>query len=172
MKLVLAFLTLFPVTAFSQNNNNTITKRIQFGLTFSPDFCYRTLKPDASNSSKSIADSRDRLEIPKFGFTTGWSLLLQLNKRVTVETGLQFSDKGEKKKQTTLISLPPDPGPINHTTAYHYNYFDIPMEMNYCFSISRLNFLFQGGFQLIFFYFKRQRQYQNLAMVLPRKITQ
>ncbi len=154
---------------FNNNNNNTITKRIQFGLIFSPDYCYRTLKPDASNSSKSIADSRDRLEIPKFGFTTGWSLLLQLNKRVTVETGLQFSDKGEKKKQTTLISLPPDPGPINHTTVYHYNYFDIPMEMNYCFSISRLNFFVTGGLSTNFFLFQKTTSISEFSDGLTQK---
>ena len=95
MKLILTFLILFPLITFCQNKDTLKTKRIAIGVVFSPDYSYRTLKP--YSSSNLIAELRDSLEIPKFGFTTGLNLLLQLNKRLTLEAGLQFSNKGEKR---------------------------------------------------------------------------
>ncbi|CAN5124463.1 hypothetical protein BH09BAC5_BH09BAC5_18900 [soil metagenome] len=154
MKLLLTFLTLFPLTTFCQSNDTTKTKRLSIGLTFSPDYCYRTLKPNAS--SKWIADIRDTLEIPKFGFSTGLSLLFQLNKRVALETGLQFSDKGEKQKPVTLIWGQPDPGlPTKNTFIYHYNYLDIPIKVDYYILTTRLKFFVSGGLSTNIFLFQK-----------------
>jgi len=95
MKIILTFLILFPLITFCQNKDTLKTKRIAIGIVFSPDYSYRTLKPNSS--SNWIAEFRNSLEIPKFGFTTGLNFLLQLNKRLTLEAGLQFSNKGEKR---------------------------------------------------------------------------
>jgi hypothetical protein len=155
MKQTLTFLILFPLTILSQSIDiTTKSKKIAIGFTFSPDYCYRTLKPDTS--SQWIAQSRDSLEIPKFGFTTGLSMLYQLNKRFSLETGLQFSDKGEKLKEVTLIWGQPDPSlPIKSTFIYHYNYLDIPIKVNYNISTSRLKFFVSGGLSTNLFLFQK-----------------
>ena len=158
MKLFLIFLTFFPLTIFCQSTDTTKTKRIAIGLTFSPDYCYRKLSPDAT--SQWIADSRDNLEIPKFGFTTGLSLLFQLNKRLTFETGLQYSNKGEKTKSYSLTwntpSGQPDPAlPTKNTFIYHYNYLDIPVKVNYNILTKRLKFFVSGGISTNVFLFQK-----------------
>jgi hypothetical protein len=83
-------------------------------------------------------------------------MLYQLNKRFSLETGLQFSDKGEKPKEFTLIWGQPDPSlPIKSTFIYHYNYFDIPIKVNYNISTSRLKFFVSGGLSTNLFLFQK-----------------
>jgi opacity protein-like surface antigen len=158
MKPFLIFLTLLPSTLFCQSTEMTKTKRISIGLTFSPDYCYRKLSPDAT--SQWIADSRDSLEIPKFGFTTGFGLLFQITKRLTLETGLQYSNKGEKTKSYSSTWFPPsvqpDPSlPVKNAFIYHYNYLDIPLKVNYNILTKRLKFFVSGGISTNVFLFQQ-----------------
>lgn len=100
------------------------------GLIFSPDYCYRTLKPNSSGNW--IADYRDTLEIPKYGYTIGIIMLFKLNNRINLEIGLQFSNKGEKTKQWDLHPFQPDPAiPKKIKFTYSYLYLDIPIKINY-----------------------------------------
>jgi hypothetical protein len=149
---------LFPLTLFCQSTVTTKTKRMAIGLTFSPDYCYRKLSPDAT--SQWIAESRDSIEIPKLGFTTGLSLLFQLNKRLTIETGLLYSNKGEKTKNHSLIwnppSVQPDPAlPTKNEFVYHYNYLDIPAKVNYNILTKRLKLFVSGGLSTNIFLFQK-----------------
>jgi len=158
MKILLIFLTLFPLTTLCQSKDTTKTKRIAIGLTFSPDYSYRILRPDAT--SKWRADRRDNLEIPKFGFTTGLSLLFQLNRNLTLETGLQYSNKGEKTKNYSLtwntLSEHEDLAlPTKNTFIYHYNYLDIPIKVNYNILTNRLKFFISGGLSTNIFLFQK-----------------
>src|SRR4051812_48865989 len=100
---LLVLLTFLPLITLCQTSDTTKSKKISIGVMYSPDYCYRTLKPDASEISKAIVETRDNFEIPKFGFTTGLSFIYQLNKKLSLETGLQFSDKGEKTKTMTPV---------------------------------------------------------------------
>jgi opacity protein-like surface antigen len=137
MKLLLSLLTIIPLTIFSQDKDSTKTGRFSFGVAFSPDYCYRTLKPNAS--SKLEADNRDTVEIPKIGYTAGLILSYQLNKRFLLGVGILFSDKGYKMKKTYSWIAPNgsngtgDPAvPMKRHSNYHYYYFDMPINLNYC----------------------------------------
>lgn len=123
-------------------------KNISIGLTFSPDYCYRTLHPDAS--VKWIADNRNTLEIPKFGYTTGLNIAKSINKKITLETGLLYSDKGERTKKYSEVWLTssgqPDPAlPTAMTFIYHYIYLDIPIKANYYFLTQKAKFYLTAG---------------------------
>jgi hypothetical protein len=136
MKHLLLMLAFIPLTTFGQKTDSIKAKRISLGLTFSPDYCYRTLKPDKTKMSELIANERDSFEIPRFGYTTGINFAYMINKRFTLETGLLFSDKGEKAKNDTLIwntsSGTTDPSlPIRMSFIYHYFYVDIPIKINF-----------------------------------------
>jgi len=148
MKRLFILLAIFPLTAFCQNKDSIGTKKISIGLTFSPDYCYRTLKPDAS--VKWVASGRDTLEIPKFGYTTGLNFALHINKRIALEAGFLFSDKGEKTKKYSLIwitpSGQPDPTlPTKNTFIYHYIYLDIPIKADYYILTNRTKFYITAG---------------------------
>lgn len=150
MRRLLILLTFIPLTTFCQNTDTIVTKKLSIGLTFSPDYCYRILKPDASG--KWIAENRDTREIPKSGYTTGLNLALNISKRITLEAGLLYSDKGEKTKTNAPIwvtsSGQPDPDPAlptKITFIYHYIYLDIPIKANYYLLTKRVKFFLTAG---------------------------
>lgn len=47
MKSILTLLTLLPFTSFCQSTPTPVSDQFSIGLTFSPDYCYRVLQPDA-----------------------------------------------------------------------------------------------------------------------------
>jgi len=150
MRLLFTFLTIIPLTTLCQNIDTIETKKLSIGLSFSPDYCYRILKPDASG--KWIAESRDSLEIPKFGYTSGLNIALQINKRITLETGFLYSDKGEKTKtfspnwMTSSGQPDPDPSlPTKITSFYHYIYLDFPIKANYYLLTQGVKFFLTAG---------------------------
>jgi hypothetical protein len=150
MRLLLAFLTIIPLTTLCQNVDTIETKKLSIGLSFSPDYSYRILKPDASG--KWIAEIRDTLEIPKFGYTTGLNIALKINKRITLEMGFLYSDKGEKTKSFTPIWVSPagqpDPDPdlpSKITYFNHYIYLDFPVKANYYLLTQRVKFFLTAG---------------------------
>lgn len=145
MKQLLTFLILIPFAAFCQNPDSANTKKYSVGISFSPDYCYRTLKPDAE--SKWIADRRDRTEIPKIGYTTGLNFAWAISKRFSLSTGVLFADKGEKTKKINYAPNPyfPDPTFKNLTFIYHYLYIDIPVKLNYYLLTQRAQFFLTAG---------------------------
>jgi hypothetical protein len=148
MKHLLFLLTIFPLTVFCQDTTVENIKKTAIGLTFSPDYCYRTLKSDAS--SKWIADIRNMHEIPKLGYTTGMNIAYALNKRIALEAGILYSDKGERTDKYWLFSITPSgqPDPALPTAVsynYHYIYIDIPVKANYYFLTKRAKLYLTGG---------------------------
>jgi len=147
---LIILLTIIPLTTYSQKADSIRTKKFYFGLTFSPDYCYRTLKSDNSKSSMFITDYRDTTEIPKIGFTTGLNLIMEISKRIAIETGLLFSDKGEKTKAISkkwisnsgqsLTSLP-----SKVTANFKYYYLDIPIKVNYYLKTEKLKLYVTAG---------------------------
>ena len=148
MKQIVFFLALLPLALFGQSSDPVRVKRFAIGLNYSPDYSYRTLKP--TEQSKWIADSRDTIEIPKYGYTAGLNFLFRLNKKLTLETGLQYSNKGEKTKTRTLGILDPNSpqsptNTIEVTFVYSYNYLDIPIKANYYLINQKFKLFLSGG---------------------------
>ena len=148
---LLAFL---PLTLFCANSDSTKTRKIEIGITYSPDYCYRTLKPDAS--SKWITDIRDTLEIPKLGYTLGANVVYHLNKKISIESGLLFSDKGDKTKKYVLENSPTGELPINNTFIYHYFYLDIPLKANYYILTGKVKLFLTAGISTNVFLTKKE----------------
>jgi hypothetical protein len=144
MKPLFLFLILMPLISVCQAPESPKAKKVSVGLIFSPDYCYRTLKSD--ELSKLTADFRDTIEIHKFGYTTGLSLVYKFNNRIRFESGLLFSDKGEKTKPWTLNAF--DSGvvvPVKSEFSYGYNYLDIPFKVNYLVRDKKLKLFITGG---------------------------
>jgi len=146
-QLVLLF-ALFPLVSFGQSADSTRVKWFGIGFNFSPDYSYRILKP--TTQSKWIADLRDTLEIPKFGYTTGLNLLFRVSRNITLETGLQYSNKGEKTKTYPLLFINPN-SPQEPTVTqdvsfvYSYNYLDIPIKANFFLINKKFKLFLSGG---------------------------
>lgn len=94
--------------------------KFKFGVNFSPEYSHRT-----------PYFFWDRYKI---GYTTGINSIYQLNNRIALETGLQYSNKGY---QTTLMDLfyaVPNPNaPVQAQYVYNMHYLDIPLKANFNF---------------------------------------
>lgn len=142
------FLALFPLVSFGQSADSSRVKWFGIGFNFSPDYSYRILEPTAQ--VKWIADFRDTLEIPKFGYTTGLNFLFRVSRNLTFETGLQYSNKGEKTKQHQLLvinpNLPKEPGSMAEASfVYSYYYLDIPIKANFFLINKKFKLFLSGG---------------------------
>jgi len=148
MKKLFLFLILgcFPLAIFCQDEDSTKPKKFLIGFSFSPDYSFRTLKY-AGNNSDYLVKYRDSIEIPKFGFTTGFNFGYIVNKKLIIVTGLLFSDKGENTiRLTDFRTLTPDPSiPKYLSFKYHYLYIDIPIKANYFLINNRTKFFLSGG---------------------------
>lgn len=148
-KLLFGFLTLFSFHANSQTPEIKPAK-LAIGFTFSPDYCYRSIGSDPA--SESIKNYRDDMEIPKFGFTTGGRILFTLGNKVSLESGLLFSDKGERTKEITYRYLDYDErAPVSGKHNYHYYYLDVPVKMNYYLTSQKVKFFVSAGTSVNFF---------------------
>jgi len=129
-KIFAVILILLSVISNAQEGELISKKSILLGLTFSPDYCYRSLRYNSSDED--FANYRNEIEIPKFGFTTGINAVFMFNKSIAMELGLHFSDKGQQTKKIEISQEDPDqtlPDEIHNT--WHYYYIDIPVKLNY-----------------------------------------
>ena len=149
MKQLLTFILLLfnSSIVFSQQIDSTFNDYIRIGANYSPDYCYRTLTTDENINNQSIKEWRDSIEIPKFGYTTGITLFFPLSHRLSIETGVLFSKKGEKTKQIYMGFINSPGGtiqPMNIAYNYHYHYLDIPLKVNY-YILKKPSIFLSGG---------------------------
>jgi opacity protein-like surface antigen len=147
-KINILFLLLLPAAVYC-SNDSTKTKKIQVGVSFSPDYCFRSLRPDAD--SKWIADSRDTIETAKFGYTAGANFEFKINKKLDVATGILFSDSGERTNKYSLESASSAQEPVMYSYNFHYYYLSIPLKANYYFLTGKVGFYLTAGVSANFF---------------------
>ena len=144
--------------SYGQNQKVKPIEKVELGLVFSPDYCYRTLITDSEYQW--FADFSDSLGLPMFGFTSGVTSFYKISKRLAFETGILFSDKGERTKTMELIStVTIDPAlPTNFVKwNYHYYYIDIPIKLNYIIIDKRFQFFISTGISTNFFLYQRTK---------------
>ena len=148
--ILLAFI--FTVNIYGQDDKKTDSsfdfKRIQIGINFSPDYNYRTLKDNDTNSVNSIIiDIRNDQEIAKFGYSTGLNVCYNFTKTIGLETGIHYTEKGFQTKKLDIVGNQPDPSlPNNIKFIYNFFYIDIPLKANIMFGRKRISFFSSIGF--------------------------
>ena len=139
MRLFLFSLLIVTGTLFAQQPDSLKTKKWAIGLTYSPDYCFRT--PYAKDTEKGFANISEK---GKMGFTTGINILYRLLDRVGVEFGVLYSTKGQKARTSSVSWTTPDgtydpaipnyiPGDEARTekqVTYTYKYLEIPLKVN------------------------------------------
>ncbi|MCF6357084.1 MAG: PorT family protein [Draconibacterium sp.] len=132
-------LILFSLFALAQSNEKNLAKKLSIGVSFSPDYSYRRLY---SSDDNIFVDIRNKEGSPRFGFTTGIITSYKINNRFELESGIQFSDKGDKYGFVLDdLILPGDPFnerddpsiPEKFTSEYHFYCVGIPVKINYYF---------------------------------------
>ena len=115
------FFTCYSLFGQEVVNDSIFQKKTHVGFTFSPEFNYRFLS--AEDNLTFIKKSYDTLDSPKYGYSIGINGVFDLTKKISLTSGLLFSDNGERSKTTLLLQ------PVNYTN--HYYFLSVPVKMNY-----------------------------------------
>jgi hypothetical protein len=138
---------LLPVSVFCHERDSVRANKFQFGIIYSPEYCYRTLKTNAENNW--IKEAADDLEIPKFGCSAGVGFGCKLFNKLMFEAEVLYADKGSKSKKNTFennISIAASGKmPYKSNLVYHYQYIDVPLKLNYYLVNKKINFFVSAG---------------------------
>ena len=115
------FFTFCSLFAQDVTTDTIFQKKTHIGLTFAPELNYRFVSSD--DNLTFIKKSYDTLESPKYGYSIGLNGVFDLTKKLSLTTGLLFSDNGERSKTTLLTQ------PVNYTN--HYYFLSVPAKLNY-----------------------------------------
>ncbi len=130
MKNCILLLFLLPLILFGQNEDSIKFKKIDVGISYSPEYSYRMVS--SNTESQFLKNSYDSLEIPKLGYTLGFNGIYSVNNKLAFTVGLLFSDKGEKFKTNILDAF------LNYKN--HYYYLDVPLKLKYTIIDSKIKF--------------------------------
>lgn len=163
-RFLIAVLILNSFNLFAQNNDSTKTEskrsRFSIGIIASPEYCYRSLGigSNANSFTPIIVDHRNDRELPKLGFTAGVIVNYEISNRISIECGLNYSDKGYRYDLSGLTfgdMIDPRFGFVYTTQTvedypdswiYHYTYIDVPFKFVYTFPGRKIQFTTVCGF--------------------------
>jgi len=154
MKKLFVLLAIIPLFTNAQDSiTKKASKNISVGLSFSPNYNYRTLiNKNGSPTGETIIVYRDKIEIGKLGFSAGANVNIKVSKIFEFQTGLFYSDKGYETKKVALDYQSPGPNlPTHFMAKYQMHYLDIPLKLNYISGQGRLKFIAGAGFSANFF---------------------
>jgi hypothetical protein len=133
---LLIFLSSFiGITSGQASTHRASThKSPQFGLTYSAHVGWRRLEnTQGTEYLDYVIRFRDSLETPRLGFNLGLTVLFNIDRPFTIETGMEYSNTRFMRIQT---STNPDLGDgklFKQTSFFNYHYVEFPLR-------ARLNF--------------------------------
>jgi hypothetical protein len=146
MKFKSLFLALFVCCLATSGTYGqmTLANRYQIGITTSTDIGYRTLEiQNADQYTQGIADDRESYEAPALGFTVSGQITKRFPGNFGIGLGLQYAKRCYKSVHNELTygdMIDPRKGfiydtdtsvPVAITLVYHFNYVDMPIQLNY-----------------------------------------
>lgn len=153
----------FSLTVYGQDStiaSSGKVRRFALEVVASPDLCFRTLvNVDGSPTSTTVYNLDNDNDRPKLGFTTGFCFRYTFCKRFEIESGLLYSNKGFRTKETDLIFgdlIDRRRGFVYNTTGlpshgkivYSFHYLDLPLKVNYLAGNKKLRFVCGAGLAL------------------------
>ena len=154
LKTVLFFLFI-SLSDLASDSTKVEFKRFTFGIFASPDLDYRNLTantqenyPQVSyynrpypNNYYNTAIDRNKIEIPKLGFTVGTNLSYYFMKHFALSLGASFARKG----YCTRDSYYGTSRPKGNFERYQFNYIEIPLKANFNFGKKKIRFVVSAG---------------------------
>lgn len=120
------------------------------GLSYSPEASYRFLgirNGENEATMQSIIDYRNESETFKFGHTAGVQIAYDLNKKISIESGISYTMFGDKTKPSDLVVADGN-GVIIIGTSFarnSYHYVSVPLTLNYSFGTRALKYVVSSG---------------------------
>lgn len=145
--IIILLISLIHSIGFGQSVDSAKTSTRALVFYFSPEYSYRNLK--SNNAEDVLINYRDTVEKPKFGYTAGVNILLNASKNISIETGILFSDRGQKTKKISLgNSVSQTALPIYSTIINHFYYLGVPVKVNYYLISNNFKLFVSGGAQI------------------------
>jgi hypothetical protein len=114
-------------------------KTFYFGLTLSPDYSYRILSANTPNQQSAV-NWFNNYEVPALLYSGGIDFLFQIENKVSMSLGVQYSVKGENSHSAEISNFPSllPPGAYFTNTSYlqrdnYCRYIDLPFKIDYYF---------------------------------------
>lgn len=150
---------LLSISVFSKNDDTIKAGKRQFGLMYSPEYSFRSLRSTSDADAKTSLEFRDKMDIPKFGYSAGINFSYQLSNKYSFEVQALFSDKGERTKkydlQNPIIIASQDKIPYHISFINHYYYLDLPLKINYYLFVKKVKFYVTAGISANVFLFQK-----------------
>lgn len=128
-------------------------KKVRVGIQVSPFYSYRTLK-GPSNFNLMIDEFND-LDRARIGYSLGFSFIVNVKKRIAVETGVNFSDRGFVRSNT-LDTLGGNTLEA-YKFKYHFHYIGVPLKVNLYLVNRKVRLFVSGGLNSSIFISQGQR---------------
>ena len=146
--IVVAVLSMGTSYTLAGNDRENDFHRVQIGVSFSPNYCYRTLKGNRENT---FYDLRNEREEARFGYNGGFNISFNVNKMFGIGSGIQYSDKGFRTGKGYWLSEFPDLNPdyfldVWHITIHRFHYIEIPLKAQFSIGGEKVRFLSGIGF--------------------------
>lgn len=147
--------TLFLCTsfgAFAQSDQPAVKfRRFAAGINFSPDIAYRTphnYQDESLQQWESTKESDKKSFGPRLGFSTGGHVSYNITRRLSVESGAQFSLKGYRHKPAVGAMFYGNQLLFKGIMKSHYNFnfVDVPLSLSYVLFDGRLQMVATAGF--------------------------
>ena len=149
MKQLLTLILLIPILALSQSEAEQPNRKISIGLSLSPDYSYRKLKPTIyywgdtihtaqTNANAEYVDSLNSIEKGKLATTFGISLTYKMSKHLSLHSGFFYSDKGIQSKGFLWMSTISGQVSISRkdkNVKQKFNFFEVPVSFSYAFDL-------------------------------------
>ena len=124
------------------------------GLNFSADYCNQSGSENDESRSGSNEETHDQLEYAKFGYTTGLTAEFVFSSKFSIESGLQFSNKGFNQELFFGDFVDPRYGFVYETQGNidesfmrrSFHYLDIPVRILFRTGKKKLSFISSIGF--------------------------
>lgn len=117
--------------------------KVRIGLSVTPFYSYRNLK--APDDLQGFVNEWNKIDKAKIGYSAGLNLLFAVKKRIVIETGVQFTDRGYKNELDLTFENPTNPVIETAFFKYHYNYVGIPLKLNLYLLNKKVRLFVSGG---------------------------
>ena len=134
------FLLNITFTILAGNDQDNDFHRIQIGVNFSPDYCYRVLIGDDYAISR-----RNEREEAQFGYTGGLVVNFNLNKVSGIESGVQYSNKGFSEKIYVSVDGFDYSYEYYLRDIYRFHYIEVPLKARFVTGERKVRFLLSIG---------------------------
>lgn len=117
--------------------------KVRVGLSLTPFYSYRNLK--SPDNFQSVINEFNKLDKAKVGYSASFNLLFAIQKRIVLETGVWFTDRGYNNDLELLVETPSGETIQNLFLKHHNKYVGVPIKLNLYLVNKKVRFFVSGG---------------------------